>query len=152
MTLTQDVDSIIAEENINDSVPAITPDEPQEPTPPTDEPAEQPVEGNDPDPIDQPDEPANPEEEPKSPETPEAPKEDKVEERSPTETITEAKSLIENLQLTEDRVFNQDGSVKPWTEVVPAGAYLASQLEPVVVYRYNVLSHEQRKDKSKFGH
>lgn len=144
MTLSQEVDSIIAEENINDSVPAITPDEPQEPDTPAEQPTDQPVDG---DPADPGDKPADGEstdpEAPKDPEAPEAPKEEpKVEERSPTETITEAKTLIENLQLSEDKVFNQDGSVRPWTEVVPAGAYLASQLEPVVVTDKEGKQHE----------
>lgn len=62
--------------------------------------------------------------------------------KSATETVTEARSLIENLQLTEDRIFNEDGSVKPWSEVVPAGAYLAAQLEPVKVTDKDGKEHE----------
>lgn len=48
-------------------------------------------------------------------------------------TIEEAKTLIGNLQLTEDKIFNEDGSVKPFTEVVPVGQYLFSQITPIKV-------------------
>ncbi len=134
--INQDVDSIIAEENINDSSPSVIPDE-------------VPVTTDDTSTLDKPaDEPEVPEvpEEPKGDE-PEAPKPDepkeedkttepvtpKEEERSPTETIAEAKTLIQNLELTDDKIFAEDGTVRPWNDIVPAGPYLASQLEPVIV-------------------
>lgn len=141
MTLTQDVDVLIAEEGLSDANLSHVDETPEQPeTPETPEtPEEQPEE--------QPEAPETPEEQPETPETaeeeqPEAPAVPESNERSPTETVEEGRSLIQNLNLTDDKVFNEDGSVKPWTEVVPAGAYLASQLDPVTVTDKDGKVHE----------
>lgn len=145
MSLDQEVDSIIAEENITDAVSAVATDE----TPEVPETPETPSET--PETPEVPETPApetTPEEEKTEPEVPETPAETKVEpeatpeERSPTETIKEAQSLIGNLNLTEDKIFDESGNVRPFTEVVPAGAYLASQLTPVVVTDKDGKQHE----------
>lgn len=136
----QDVDSIIAEENLTDSqsateepvtpetpevtpeAPEVTPETPEVPETPKDEEA--------------PETPVEPEKAPETPVTPEEPS------KSPTETIQEAQTLISNLNLTEDKIFDESGNVKPFTDVVPAGAYLASQLSPVKVTDKNGKEHE----------
>jgi hypothetical protein len=61
---------------------------------------------------------------------------------TPTETVQEAKTLMQNLNLSEDAIFNDKGEVKPFTEVVPVGAYLASQLTPVKVTDKDGKQHE----------
>lgn len=128
MTLGQDVDSIIAEENINDSVPAIAPDEPAPENP--DEP-ETPPENT----------PANPDGEPDVPKPEDTP-EDKVEPKDPVEepepddnvvTPKAAPTSIAPVQFDESRMFDEQGNVRPFTEVVKVGEYLASQIKPVEV-------------------
>lgn len=124
--ITQDVDAIIADENITDAVPAAAPDEiiPTDVVPDEvpDAPEVPPVENK-------------PDDE--QPVVPEAPVVENVtpvsDDRSPSETIEEAKTLIGNLNLTNDKIFDETGNVRPFTDVVPAGAYLASQLNPVRV-------------------
>ncbi len=155
--LTQEVDSIIAEENINDSVPAAPPDEPVEDpvvdpaTPPADpkpeEPKVEPPKDETPkedEPKDDPKDDTDPKVDPEPPkeEAPTSPAEPKIESLSPSETVQEAQTLIGNLNLTQDKVFNEDGSVKPWEEVVPAGAFLGSQLTPVKVTDKDGKTHE----------
>ncbi len=140
MTLSQDVDSIISEENITDATPAVTPEETQEQQAET---VEQPVEET----VATTEETDTEKEAEESTETESAAesqeeKEAESDERSASETIEEARTLIGNLNLTEDKIFNDDGSVKPWNEVVPAGAYLASQLEPVKVTDKDGKVHE----------
>lgn len=139
MNLDKVADEVIAEENIDNSVSAFSTDDVPEKQDeePVDKPSETIVDDTSDTPAD---------DEPKD----DTVIEDKVEEptkvesdeRSPTETITEAKSLIQNLNLTEEKIFNQDGSVKPWAEVVPAGAYFASQLNPVTVTDKEGKTHE----------
>ncbi len=63
-------------------------------------------------------------------------------EKSPTETVQEAQTFIQNLNLSEDKIFNKDGSVKEWEEVVPAGAFLGAQLTPVKVTDKDGKTHE----------
>jgi hypothetical protein len=146
--LTREVDSIIAEENIDDSVSAVPEEEtPNEIPPENPEAPEQPTETpNDEENPEGGDEKDKPEGEETSEAPADIPKDDKPEEkpleRSPTETVTEAKTLIENLNLTQDKVFNDDGSVKKWEDVVPAGAYLASQLDPIKVTDKDGKEHE----------
>jgi len=62
--------------------------------------------------------------------------------KTPTETVKEAQTLLGTLQLTEDKVFTADGEVVPFEDVVPAGAYLAAQLEPVSVTDKDGKTHE----------
>lgn len=62
--------------------------------------------------------------------------------KSSTETVEEAKGLIENLNLSEDQIIDPQGNIKPWEELVPAGAYLASQLEPIKVTDKEGKTHE----------
>lgn len=131
MTLNQDVDAIIAEENINDSVPAAAPDEPIAPNPEdtSDEPADKPNESNPADPVDKadPDKPADP---PKDPVEPEAPKE---EEPSNVVTPKASPSNTAPVQFDESKMFDEQGNVRPFAEVVKVGEYLASQIQPVNV-------------------
>lgn len=131
---TQDVDAIINDEKLSDANSAI------EETPP--------VEGDN---TETPEKTEDiTEQTPESPESPEAPEktEEKVEEkpevdeRPASEAVAEAKSLIDNLSLTEDKIFKEDGTVRPWTEVVPAGAFIASQLSPVTVTDKDGKTHE----------
>lgn len=143
MTLAQDVDSIIAEDNINDSVPAVDLDGAEEDNNISvqsesentnndggegEESGSQSNEGSV-ETIDK-----------ESSDSSNSDTED--EDRSPSETIAEAKTLIQNLELTEDKIFNEDGSIKPWSDIVPAGAYLASQLNPVRVTDKDGKVHE----------
>lgn len=137
MSLLQDVDSIIAEENITDATPAVIPDE-------TPEVPEDQTEVT-PDIPETPDTPEVPEEQPEVPETPEttiAPEVPEVPSSSASKTVEDAKSFIDSLNLSEDKIFNEDGSVKAWRDVVPAGAYLASQLDPVKVTDKDGKTHE----------
>ena len=150
--LTQEVDSIISEENINDSQSAheepvdnSTPPTP-DPTPPADpvddpKPDEDPKEDGEPKPEgDTPKEPEEPKaEDPK--ETPPDPT-PQLDSKTPSETVQEAQTLIQNLNLSQDKIFNDDGSVKEWEEVVPAGAFLGAQLDPVKVTDKDGKSHE----------
>lgn len=157
--LMQEVDSIIAEENIDNStlaneepkgddnavqgagqddngsgaVPVADPPKPGEPEKDGEpEPS--------PEPAKEPETPEPKPEEPKATPSPEPAPE--LDTKTPTETVTEAQTLIQNLNLTDDKVFNTDGTVKPWAEVVPAGAFLASQLKPVSVVDKEGKTHE----------
>lgn len=136
-TLGQEVDSIISSEGITDATPsqeveiapAVEPEAVETPETPTEEVT--------------PEEPTEPvveatPEEPKEPEvvTPTEPT------PSATETVQEAKTLMQNLNLSEEAIFNDKGEVKPFTEVVPVGAYLASQLSPVKVTDKDGKEHE----------
>lgn len=139
-TIGQDVDSIITEENITDVTPAIAPDEPtitpevgadepdKDSEPKVDEPKEDIVEEPK---LEEPIEPIKVE-------TPEPAQEG----LTSTETVQEAQTIIQNLNLTEDKVFNEDGSIKPWEDVVNAGAFLAAQLSPVIVTDKDGNTHE----------
>lgn len=62
--------------------------------------------------------------------------------KSPSETVQEAQTLLSTLDLTVDKVIDQEGNVKPFEEVVPAGAYLAAQLEPIQVTDKDGKVHE----------
>ncbi len=155
--LDQEVDAIIAEEKIDNSTlaneepkgddDASVPADPTPTTDPVDDPAS-PDEPKDDTPSEDggkdDTEPKTEEPKPKEPETVPATPEPapNVDEKSPTETVSEAQTLIQNLKLTDDKIFNQDGSVKPWAEVVPAGAYLAAQLQPVKVVDKEGKEHE----------
>lgn len=145
MSLNQEVDSIIAEENLSDANLAAE-EAPNDIQPEGDRPddggageqpsdrggaGDAPVEGQvESEAEKQPDEDKKPEESPAE------------STESPSKTVEEAKSFIQNLNLTDDKVFNEDGSVKPWREVVPPGKFLASQLEPVVVTDKDGKTHE----------
>lgn len=127
--LDQDVDAIILEEGLDNTQSATeeptqtptdtpTPDEPPKPEEPAPEPQQ----------------PADPEKETEAPEPkPEEPAKPVEPDNSKSEAVAEAKSFIENLKLTQEQVFNQDGTAKPFEEVVKPGEYLLSQLEPVKV-------------------
>lgn len=133
--LTQDVDAIINDENLTDANSAI-----EEPKPEGSEevvPKEE-TDNEEPDKVE---EPETPEVLEKTDDKPEE-KVEKVEERPASEAVAEAKSFIENLNLSEDKVFKEDGTVRPWTEVVPAGAYFVSQLDPITVTDKEGKSHE----------
>lgn len=133
MTLTQDVDQIIADEGIDNSTLAAVPDEAPE-TPETPEVPETP---------ETPEVPSDtPETPPETPEVPEVPETPTVPEKAPetpeptttaTETVQEARTLLQNLELSEDKIFDEAGNVKAFDQLIPAGAYLASQLSPVKV-------------------
>lgn len=62
--------------------------------------------------------------------------------KTATETVEEGRSILETLELTQDKVFNQDGTAKPFNEVIQPGPYLASQLEPVKVTDKDGKVHE----------
>lgn len=136
--LDQEIDSIIAEEGITDAIPAAAPDEEVAPV------EEAPVE-------EQPETSTEetPEETPEQKPADEAPvvEEQKVEtpaqpEVPVTETIEQAKSFINGLNLTQDKVFDESGNPKAFEDVVPAGAFLASQLEPIKVTDKDGKEHE----------
>jgi len=138
-SLNQEVDAIIASEGITNEISAV--EEPtNEPAEPTTEPIVEPTQ-----PVEEPkvDEPIE-SEEPKTEDEPVVePKVDtSVQEPSIVQSIEEAKTLIGNLQLTEDKIFNTDGSVKPFTEVIPVGQYLYAQLTPVKVIGKDGKEHE----------
>jgi hypothetical protein len=61
---------------------------------------------------------------------------------SATETVQEAKTFLDNLNLSIDDVVQQDGSIKPFEDVIPAGQYLVSQLTPVKVVDDTGKTHE----------
>lgn len=136
-----DADSIIAEEQLNDTNSAVeetpnAPDTGNESGDNNDTPAA-PTDG------DAPQEPSPEEPKEEQPTEPEKQEENQPEvEPTATKTVEEAKSFIQNLNLTEDKIFNTDGTVREWREVVPAGKYLASQLEPVVVTDKDGKTHE----------
>lgn len=128
---TQDVDAIINDEKLSDANSAI------EETPPVEDSPETPEKTED---IPEQTTPENPEVPEKTEEKVESKPE--VDERPASEAVAEAKSLIDNLSLTEDKIFKEDGTVRPWTEVVPAGAFIASQLSPVTVTDKDGKTHE----------
>ena len=142
MSLNQEIDSIISSEGLVDSISAteepIVSADPIEPIIPPTEVAD-PVVTPPSDPL----EPVTPAEPVVDP-TVEPPvvEQPTLTDRSPTETVQEAQTLIGNLNLTDDKIFNTDGTVKPFTEVVPAGAYFASQLNPVKVTDKDGKEHE----------
>jgi hypothetical protein len=140
-------DSVIAEENLDNTNSAT-----EEPTPPADDPANPP--SADPTPTNDPqggDEPATPPTDPAADPKPEEPAGEpnpadpsgtpttepttapEIEGKTASETVAEARSLLSTLELTEDKVFTETGDVRPFEEIYPAGAFLASQLEPVKV-------------------
>lgn len=167
-TLDQEVDAIIAEEHItnenpaNEDAPASPPPANDEDNKPEDKKDEEPVEPPKPgevvEPEKKPDEPTpmqpvtkdsgpSPNEEPKEddeqkPE--EQPKEETPEEPriTPTEEVEQAKTLIGNLNLTEDQIFDANNQPKPFEDVVPPGAYFSSQLNPVKVTDKDGREHE----------
>lgn len=136
-------DEIIAEENIDNANIAT-----EEPETPADEPADTPddTKPDDDTPADDTpsdDKPADmPEDKPEVGEKPTAPEVPTTPEKSPTETVEEAQTLLSTLDLTVDKVIDQEGNVKAFEEVVPAGAYLAAQLEPVKVTDKDGKVHE----------
>jgi hypothetical protein len=143
--MNREADAIIAEENLDDSTPAVDPVDTQ----PTENNEEQPKD-------DEQEQPSDQEEQPKDSEAQEDPKDEPKDnpknepkndepaqpEKSSTERVNEARSFIEGLNLTSDKVFREDGTVRPWREVVPAGEFLAAQLEPVVVTDKDGKQHE----------
>lgn len=147
MTLSQDVDAIIAEENINDSVPAVeeTPEEPSEPVTP--------VEGEPTEVVDPatPPDPDNTPEDKVEPETPEEPAEPVVEEPTNVVTPKATPTSTAPVQFDESRMFDEQGNVRPFTEVVKVGEYLASQIKPVEVvgkdgqtYSFNTIADVEK--------
>jgi len=53
-----------------------------------------------------------------------------------------ANTMLQTLQLTDDKIFDAEGNVKPFNEVVKAGDFLASQVEPVKVTDKDGVEHE----------
>lgn len=154
MSLNQDVDSIIAEAGITDATLAN-----EEPTTTTDDTTtvedttteETTVTTTTED--DTTEEAEDTTEKVETDETTEETTEEKPEDKTETETVTqpdnsasetvqEAKTFLQNLNVSPDQVFNEDGTVKPFEDIVPAGKYLASQLEPVKVTDKDGKTHE----------
>jgi hypothetical protein len=57
-------------------------------------------------------------------------------------TVEESKTLISNLTARGLQPFDDKGNVRPFEDVVPAGAYFASQLSPVKVIDKEGKTHE----------
>lgn len=140
-------DSIIEDEQItNDPVtpdPTPTPDDttpPDNPEPPKDddnpsdpEPtADDKKPEDDKDPVEPRDDEPKPDET-KEPEVPTAPPLPTEPPKSESQVQEEATTLLQTLELTDDKVFTDNGEVRPFTEVVPVGEFLAKQLEPITV-------------------
>lgn len=135
--LTQEVDALIAEENISDANPSVIPDEvppvetPEEPAAPAvDVPAEVPAEEA---PVEKPE----PKEEPV-----EKPVEEPTQVADPTPAPTPSK-----VKFDEAKMFDEQGNARPFKEVVQVGEYLASQIRPVEVvgkdgqkYQFNTVN------------
>lgn len=144
MTLGQDVDAIIAEENINDTVPAVDPNEvPEEPSEPIAPVEGEPTEVVDPTPPPDPDNTPETEGEPEKPAEEPATPQDESTVVAPKVTPTATAPV----QLDETRMFDEQGNVRPFNEVVSIGEYLASQIQPVEVvgkdgktYSFNTIS------------
>jgi hypothetical protein len=66
------------------------------------------------------------------------------EELGPTasDQVEQAKSFMENLNANGYEVLDKEGKVRPFEDVVPAGAYLAAQLNPVKVTDKDGKQHE----------
>lgn len=54
----------------------------------------------------------------------------------------EAQTLLQTLQLTDDKVFDAEGKVKPFSEIINAGEFLSSRVEPVKVTAKDGTEHE----------
>lgn len=122
--LEQEVDAIIAEENITDATPAVAADEPvvEEPEAPAVE------------------EPAAPVAETPVAETPEEVEPTNLVAPKPVSTATAP------VQFDESKAFDEQGNVRPFTEAVNIGEYLSSQIKPVEVvgkdgktYQFNTI-------------
>jgi hypothetical protein len=61
---------------------------------------------------------------------------------SASDQVAEAKSFMENLNANGYEVLDKEGKVRPFEEVVPTGAYLAAQLNPVKVTGKDGKQHE----------
>lgn len=139
--LDQEVDAIIAEEGLtNDNSateePTITDDVTDDSSNIVvdDKPVEPPVVDDKDDVTDEPNTPpTDPVVEPLVTDTPDT---------SATETVQQAKTFLDNLNLSIDDIVQQDGSIKPFEDVIPAGQYLASQLTPVKVVDDTGKTHE----------
>lgn len=138
--LDQEADAIIAEEGLTNDTsateePPVVDDAPNDtPVVEDDKPAEPPVVDDKDAHVDEPNTPpANPVAEPPAVEIPDT---------SATETVQEAKTFLDNLNLSINDVVQQDGSIRPFEEVISAGQYLASQLTPVKVVDDAGKTHE----------
>lgn len=131
MTLNQEVDSIIAEENLSDANLAGE-ETPSDIQPEGDQPNTTPADGA---PAPGSDEPAD-----EAPKT-EEPKEDKpteqekVAEEQPSNVVSpkSTPSAPAPVQFDQSKIFDEQGNARPFTEVVKVGEYLATQIQPVEV-------------------
>lgn len=71
-----------------------------------------------------------------------AEKEEKDTEKTASDIVDESKSLIGRLTANGLKTFDDKGNVRPFEEVLPAGPYLASNLEPVKVVDKEGKTHE----------
>lgn len=146
MNLSQEVDSIIAEENINDSVPAVAPDEQgveqNEQTPANDKPAEGEPSDTNGDTTRDPSDPVN------NGESADKPLEKEDSEVGESTVVTPKATQVSTapVQFDESKIFDEQGNARPFTEVVKVGEYLASQIQPVEVvgkdgktYQFNTI-------------
>ena len=133
MTLSQDVDAIISEENITDVNPSVIPDEqPIVPEPETTEQPEVPE-------VQEPETPAEPE-------TPEAP----AEVAQPDESLVAdpaPRTPVSDVKFDQDKMFDEQGNVRDFKDVADIGKYLNSQIKPVEVvgkdgksYQFNTIA------------
>ena len=149
MSQGQQIDAIIAEEGLTnapvqpDPEPTPTPDGEIAPVTPTDD---KPADTQQPTPLTtiQPeDKPAEDKKDGEvTPVEPEAPKLPEAPAPKVSEQVEQSRSFIDNLNLTEDKIFTAEGTVVPFREVVPPGQFLVAQLEPVRVVDKDGKSHE----------
>ena len=136
MTLSQDVDAIISEENITDASPSVVPNE--EPITPEPETPEQPEVPETPE---TPEVPADPE----NPETPEVPEVPVVDESLVADPAPRAP--VSNVKFDQEKMFDEQGNIREFKDVADIGQYLASQIKPVEVvgkdgktYQFNTIA------------
>lgn len=133
-SLNQEVDSIIAAEGIDNSIPAVAPDDTND-TPPENNDTNTPPDDNKPDdtsenkPEEKPEE-NTPDEENKN-DAEEKPEEPKIDTSVPNVDVgkpQDANTFLQGLNLTDDKVFTESGDVKEFREVVNIGEYLANEV------------------------
>lgn len=144
-TLDQEIDQIIVDEKIGNEPANEEPVDGEKPEATPEKPEEAPEEPKPADPA-EPDDgtPAEGEKpEPEKPTEPEKPADKPVEDNKPsaTEVVEQSKTLIENLNIA-DQVFDDHGQVRKFEDIVPVGAFLASQLNPVKVVDKDGKEHE----------
>ena len=133
MTLSQDVDAIISDENITDANPSVVPNE--EPITPEPETPEQPEVPE----VQEPETPAEPE-------TPEVP----TEVAQPDESLVAdpaPRTPVSDVKFDQDKMFDEQGNVRDFKDVADIGKYLNSQIKPVEVvgkdgktYQFNTIA------------